>query len=122
MRHSRDQSIWRWFDFFPLADRSSIVSLGEGGTPLIHTRRLGEKLGLANLYLKNDTVLPTGRSRAKQQRRHSVRVSWHSKRRGISTGNALRPSRYSRRGHQSVVMVPRELRFEDYSAATYAQP
>ena len=60
IRGSRDQSIWRWFDFFPLADRSSIVSLSEGGTPLIHARRLGEKLALANLYLKNDTVLPTG--------------------------------------------------------------
>ena len=58
MRRSRDRSIWRWFDFFPVEERSSIVSLGEGDTPLIHARRLGEKIGVANLYLKNDTVLP----------------------------------------------------------------
>src|SRR5687767_5100515 len=52
MRQSRDQSIWRWFDFFPVANRSSIVSLCEGGTPLIRGERLGGKLGLPNLYLK----------------------------------------------------------------------
>ncbi len=46
MRQSRDQSIWRWFDFFPVADRSSIVSLGEGNTPLIHAKRLGERIQL----------------------------------------------------------------------------
>ena len=60
MRESRDHSIWRWFDFFPVEDRGSIVSLGEGNTPLIRARCLGERLGLVNLYLKNDTVLPTG--------------------------------------------------------------
>src|SRR4029450_3171545 len=37
---SRDRSIWRWFDFFPIESRPSIVSLGEGSTPLIHATRL----------------------------------------------------------------------------------
>jgi hypothetical protein len=41
MRRSRDRSIWRWFDFFPLEKRSSIVSLGEGDTPLIHASSVG---------------------------------------------------------------------------------
>ena len=31
----------------------------EGGTPLVHARRLGEKLGLSNLYLKDETRNPT---------------------------------------------------------------
>ena len=31
---SRDHSIWRWFDFFPLESGAFIVSLGEGCTPL----------------------------------------------------------------------------------------
>src|SRR6188508_2731568 len=60
MRSSRDSSIWRWFDFLPVEDRASIVSLGEGSTPLLPARRLGARIGIANLYLKNDTVLPTG--------------------------------------------------------------
>ena len=46
MRQSRDTTIWRWFDFFPVEDRSCIVSLGEGGTPLLHARRLGARLEL----------------------------------------------------------------------------
>ena len=60
MREGRDRSIWRWFDFFPVAKPSSRVSLGEGGTPLILASRLGAYIGIHNLYLKNDTVLPTG--------------------------------------------------------------
>jgi threonine synthase len=56
----RDRTVWRWFDFFPVEHRSSIVSLGEGNTPLLYSERLGERLGIRRLYLKNDTVLPTG--------------------------------------------------------------
>jgi threonine synthase len=44
IRKSSDMTIWRWFDFFPLASQSSIVSLGEGCTPLIRATRLGEQL------------------------------------------------------------------------------
>ena len=72
MRRSRDLSIWRWFEFFPVEKRSSIVSLGEGSTPLIHARRLGERIGMPNLYLKNDTVLPTG---SLKDRSNSVGIS-----------------------------------------------
>ena len=45
MRRNRDHTIWRWFDFFPVEEVSSIVSLGEGCTPLIHATRLGEWSG-----------------------------------------------------------------------------
>jgi len=111
MRQSRDQSIWRWFDFFPLAHRSSIVSLGEGGTPLIHARRLGERLALANLYLKNDTVLPTG---SLKDRSNSVGLSV-AKELGfetaavMSTGNAAASvaAYAAAAGLKSVVMVPK---------------
>jgi threonine synthase len=110
MRQSRDQSIWRWFDFFPVADRSSIVSLGEGNTPLIHAKRLGEKLGLPNLYLKNDTVLPTG---SLKDRSNSVGISvakelGFSAATVISTGNAAASvAAYSAAaGLKSIVMVP----------------
>ena len=110
MRGSRDQSIWRWFDFYPVEDPSTVVSLGEGGTPLIHARRLGEKLALANLYLKNDTVLPTG---SLKDRSNSVGLSV-AKELGfetaavMSTGNAAASvAAYSAAaGLNSVVMVP----------------
>src|SRR5919106_1564832 len=110
MRHRRDQSIWRWFDFFPVQSRSSIVSLGEGSTPLIHAKRLGEKLGLPNLYLKNDTALPTG---SLKDRSNSVGISvakelGFSTATVISTGNAAASvAAYSAAaGLKSIVMVP----------------
>ena len=111
LRESRDRSIWRWFDFFPVENRSSIVSLGEGDTPLIHARRLGEKLNIANLYLKNDTVLPTG---SLKDRSNSVGISV-GKELGftitsvMSTGNAAASvAAYSAAaGLQSIVLVPK---------------
>ena len=36
------------------------ITLGEGGTPLIHARRLGVELGLQNLHLKFEGTNPTG--------------------------------------------------------------
>ena len=110
MRQSRDRSIWRWFDFFPVEDRSCIVSLGEGSTPLINARGLGERVELANLYLKNDTVLPTG---SLKDRSNSVGIS-KAKELGfttttvMSTGNAAASvAAYSAAaGMKSVVMVP----------------
>lgn len=42
------------------ADEAFPVSLGEGGTPLIHARRLGAALGLDELYLKFEGTNPTG--------------------------------------------------------------
>ncbi len=52
--------MWRYFEFLPVSERRYIVSLGEGGTPLIKAERLAEKLGLRNLYLKDETRQPTG--------------------------------------------------------------
>ena len=110
MRRNRDHTIWRWFDFFPVEEVSSIVSLGEGCTPLIHATRLGESIGVPQLYLKNDTVLPTG---SLKDRSNSVGIS-KAKELGfttatvMSTGNAAASvAAYSAAaGLKSVVMVP----------------
>lgn len=111
MRRSRDRSIWRWFDFFPLTNRAFIVSLGEGDTPLLRATRLGDKLGIPNLYLKNDTVLPTG---SLKDRSNSVGLSV-AKEFGfttaavMSTGNAAASvaAYAAAAGIASVVMVPK---------------
>ena len=110
MRQSRNSTIWRWFDFFPIEEPSCIVSLGEGGTPLLHARRLGARLDIPNLYLKNDTVLPTG---SLKDRSNSVGLS-KAKEFGfttttvMSTGNAAASvAAYSAAaGLKSIVMVP----------------
>ena len=111
IRQSRDRSIWRWFDFFPVEHRSSIVSLGEGDTPLIRAARLGEKIGIHNLYLKNDTILPTG---SLKDRSNSVGLSV-ARELGfktaavMSTGNAAASvaAYAAAAGIESVVMVPK---------------
>jgi threonine synthase len=53
-------SVWRYRDFMPIRDASKIVSLNEGGTGIHRCQRLGEKLGLKQLYVKNEGENPTG--------------------------------------------------------------
>ena len=43
----------------PLPEASPVVSLGEGNTPLLHLQRAGARLGLSQLYLKDETRNPT---------------------------------------------------------------
>jgi threonine synthase len=44
----------------PHFDERDIVSLGEGMTPLLDCPRLGQRLGLDNLWIKDESHLPTG--------------------------------------------------------------
>jgi len=53
-------SVWRYRDFMPISAPSKIVSLNEGGTGLHLCKNLGEKLGLKQLYVKNEGENPTG--------------------------------------------------------------
>jgi threonine synthase len=53
-------SVWRYRDFMPIRDVQKIVSLNEGGTGFHRCLRLGEKLGLKELYVKNEGENPTG--------------------------------------------------------------
>ena len=70
LRHrlaSRPPNLWRYRELLPVTGESSIVSLGEGFTPLLRARRLGDKLGVLNLYLKDEGVNPTGSFKARGQ-------------------------------------------------------
>lgn len=49
----------------PVRDPDHIVSLGEGMTPLLPLRRLGEALGLKDLWLKDEGRNPTGTFKAR---------------------------------------------------------
>ena len=62
---SRERNLWRYREVLPVASEASIISLGEGFTPLLHARRLGDRLGLPNLYLKDDSQNPTGSFKAR---------------------------------------------------------
>ncbi len=56
---SREKTYWRYFELLPIADKSNIVNLNAGLTPLQNAEQLGERLGLKNLFIKNDSVNPT---------------------------------------------------------------
>lgn len=51
-------NLWRYKDLLPVAEEN-LVDSGTGFTPLLKAERLGERLGLRNLFIKNDTVNST---------------------------------------------------------------
>lgn len=53
-------SALKYMAWYPIDNFQNIVSLEEGGTPLIHAKNLGGKLGLKKLYIKNEGMNPTG--------------------------------------------------------------
>ncbi|CDI06311.1 threonine synthase [Candidatus Nitrosotenuis uzonensis] len=55
----REHTYWRYFELLPIQQKSNIVSIHAGMTPLIRAEKLGKELGLNNLYIKNDSVNPT---------------------------------------------------------------
>jgi len=57
-------SMWRYAPvLLPAPD--SVVTLGEGMTPLIHARRLGARLGAHHLWIKDEGLNPTGSFKAR---------------------------------------------------------
>ncbi|MFQ6019873.1 MAG: threonine synthase [Dehalococcoidia bacterium] len=50
----------RYQAYLPVTEATPIITLGEGDTPLVPSRRLGERLGCPNLYFKLESCNPTG--------------------------------------------------------------
>ncbi len=69
---SRAKTLWRYREVLPLDLDKSPVTLGEGFTPLLRATRLGQRLGLPHLYLKDEGTNPTGSFKARGQ---SVAIS-----------------------------------------------
>jgi threonine synthase len=61
----REPTMWRYREVLPVQDEGRAVKLGEGYTPLLHARRLGECLGLPHLYVKDEGLNPTGSFKAR---------------------------------------------------------
>jgi threonine synthase len=55
----RRADLWRYREVLPVEADENIVSLGEGWTPLLHARRLGQQLGFRELYIKDESQNPT---------------------------------------------------------------
>ena len=61
----RRPDMWRYREVLPVARDENIASLGEGFTPLTPAARLASKLGLRELYIKDESVNPTGSFKAR---------------------------------------------------------
>jgi threonine synthase len=57
--------MWRYREWLPLASDESPVSLGEGGTPLLETKRLSANGRTQRLLVKDESVNPTGSFKAR---------------------------------------------------------
>lgn len=61
----REGTLWRYRELLPVFDYASIVSLGEGWTPIISPRTLQDELGVRHLYIKEEGFNPTGSFKAR---------------------------------------------------------
>jgi len=62
----RPFDMWRYRELLPLRDDVNKVTMGEGGTPLLHATNLGLMLGCPHIYVKDERQGPTGSFKDRQ--------------------------------------------------------
>jgi threonine synthase len=61
----RPRGMWRWHELLPVQEEENRISLGEGDTPLMSLPRVGAEMGLRHLYVKDESLNPTGSFKAR---------------------------------------------------------
>ncbi len=56
---SRRPDMWRYREMLPVETDDNIISLGEGWTPLLRATRLGRRVGIHDLFIKDESQNPT---------------------------------------------------------------
>ncbi len=62
---ARRADMWRYREVLPVEDDWNVTTLGEGWTPLTSAPRLGARLGLSKLLIKDESINPTGSFKAR---------------------------------------------------------
>ncbi len=62
---ARTTALWRFREVLPVQHDDNIFTLGEGGTPLLRARRLSDRLGMTDLFIKDEGLNPTGSFKAR---------------------------------------------------------
>ena len=62
---TRTATLWRYREILPVEQEENVISLGEGWTPLLHAQRLGAAYDMRHLYLKDESLNPTGSFKAR---------------------------------------------------------
>jgi threonine synthase len=57
---ARPPTMWRYQELLPGSDEAKRATLGEGMSPVLRCDRLGKALGLSDLWVKDESQLPTG--------------------------------------------------------------
>jgi threonine synthase len=106
------QTIWRYAALLP-ASPVGAVDLGAGMTPLVRADRLAAALGLGELWIKNDTVNPTGsfKDRVVSVALTKARELGFKVAACASTGNLANSvaAHAARAGMRSFVFIPHDL-------------
>lgn len=61
----RPATLWRYHELLPVRDPAQVVTLGEGLTPLLPLRALGKQVGIPDLWMKDESIIPTGSFKAR---------------------------------------------------------
>jgi threonine synthase len=56
----RDPNLWRYHELLPVEDPQYVVTLGEGMTPMLHMNKIGKQMGIPNLFMKDEGLIPSG--------------------------------------------------------------
>lgn len=59
------RGMWRWHELLPIVHPENMIHLGEGDTPMLPLSRIGNELGLKKLFLKDESLNPTGSFKAR---------------------------------------------------------
>ena len=61
----REPTLWRYGELLPVRDPANRLTLGEGWTPLVHATRLEAETGIHSIYVKDESLNPTGSFKAR---------------------------------------------------------
>jgi threonine synthase len=107
---SRPDSMWKYREVLPVRDDVNIITLGEGGTPLLPSRAIGKALGLPHLYFKDESVNPTGSFKARGlgmavSRAHELGI----RKVIIPTAGSAVAAYAARAGMQALIIMPKDV-------------
>jgi threonine synthase len=110
----REPSMWRYREMMPLFDGEQPVTLGEGFTPLVHAERLGARLGMGRLYIKDESLNPTNSFKARGQsaaitRARGLGVATVAVPSAGNAGNAM-AAYAARAGLRAEVFLPKDVK------------
>jgi threonine synthase len=109
---TRRPDMWRYREMLPLERDENIVSLGEGWTPLLRATRLGRRVGVPDLFIKDESQNPTQSFKARGMATAvSMAKELGSKKLAVpSAGNAAGAlaAYAARAGIRSYIFMPRD--------------